>query len=174
MNRERKAREIQTLRERFGRMAAAILSDYRGLTVQETSQWRDACRDAAVELRVVKNTFLREVTKDTPYRDAIGPYLRGMTVVAWSYEDPTAAARVVTEYAKRNDKVKVKCALLDGRVLPAGEVKGLAGMPGKNDLRARLLATFQAPARQFVRTLAAGAQNFVYLLDARRRGLEKN
>lgn len=174
MNRELKAREIQTLRERFGRMTAAILSDYRGLTVQETSQLRDACREAAVELRVVKNTFLREVTKDTPYQDAIRPYIRGMTVVAWSFEDPTAAARVITDYAKKNDKVKVKCALLDGKVLPAGDVKKIAGMPGKNQLRAQLLATFQAPAQQFVRTLVAGAQNFVYLLDARKREVEKN
>jgi large subunit ribosomal protein L10 len=174
MNRELKAREIQTLRERFGRMAVAILSDYRGLTVKEASHLRDVCRAASVELHVVKNTYLREVTKNTPYQDAIRPHIRGMTVVAWAGEDPTAAAKVITDYAKKNEKVKVKCALLDGRVLGAADVKALAGMPGKDQLRAQLLATFQAPAQQFVRTLIAGAQNFVYLLNARQREVEKN
>jgi len=174
MNRELKAREIETLRERFGRMSVAVLSDFRGLTVKEASRLRDVCRDAAVELHVVKNTYLREVTKGTPYQDAIRPHIRGMTVVAWSFEDPTVAARVITDYAKKNDKIKVKCALLDGRVLPAGDVKVMANMPGKDQLRAQLLATFLAPAQQFVRTLAAGAQSFVYLLDARKREVEKN
>jgi large subunit ribosomal protein L10 len=122
-----------------------------------------------VELRVVKNTFLREVAKGTPYQDVIHPHLRGMTVVAWSYEDPTVAARVLTTYARKNEKVKVKCALLDGKVLGAAEVGVLARMPGKDQLRAQLLATFQAPAAQFVRTLAAAPQNFVYLLDAKNR-----
>jgi len=171
MNREAKARQIETLRERFGRMSAAILSDYRGITVKEATKLRDVCREADVELRVVKNTFLREVTKGTPYQDALRPHLRGMTVVAWSYEDPTSAAKVLTAYARKNQKVKVKCALLDGKVLPASDVAIIARMPGKDQLRAQLLATFQAPAQQFVRTLAAGGQNFVYLLDARRRAL---
>ncbi|MBI5486613.1 MAG: 50S ribosomal protein L10 [Deltaproteobacteria bacterium] len=169
MNRETKAKEIQTLRDRFGRMAVAVLSDYRGLTVKEAGGLRDVCRDAAVELRVVKNTYLREVAKGTPYQDTIRPHLRGMTVVAWSYEDPTAAAKVITTFAKKHEKVKVKCALLDGRVLEAADVGVLARMPGKDQLRAQLLATFQAPAAQFVRTLAAAPQNFVYLLDAKRR-----
>ena len=174
MNRELKAREIKTLRERMDRMAVAVLSDFRGMTVKEASRLRDVCRDAAVELHVVKNTYLREVTKGTPYQDAIRPHIRGMTVVAWSFEDPIAAAKAITDYAKKNDKVKVKCALLDGRVLPAGDVKIIANMPGKDQLRGQLLATFMAPAQQFVRLLAAGAQNFAYVVDARRRELEKN
>jgi large subunit ribosomal protein L10 len=171
MNRDTKARQIETLRERFGRMSVAVLSDYRGITVKEATALRDVCREAEIELRVVKNTFLREVAKGTPYQDALRPHLRGMTVVAWSYEDPTAAAKVLTTYAKKNVKVKVKCALLDGKVLPAADVLLLARMPGKDQLRAQLLATFQAPAQGFVRLLAAAGQNFAYLLDARKRAL---
>ena len=169
MNRETKAKEIKSLRDRFDRMSAAVLSDYRGMTVKEASALRDVCREAQVEIRVVKNTYLREIAKGTPYQDVLRPHLRGMTVVAWSYEDPTAGARVLTTFAKKNEKVKVKCALLDGKVLEAADVQLLARMPGKDQLRAQLLATFQAPAAQFVRTLAAGAQNFVYLLDAKKR-----
>jgi large subunit ribosomal protein L10 len=169
MKRETKIKEIQSLRDRFGRMAAAVLSDYRGMTVKDANALRNICRDAAVELRVVKNTYLREVTKGTPYQDTIRPHIRGMTVVAFTYEDPTAGAKVLTAYAKKNEKVKVKCALLDGKVLPAADVGTLARMPGKDQLRGQLLATFLAPAQQFVRTLIAGPQNFVYLLDAKKR-----
>jgi large subunit ribosomal protein L10 len=171
MNREIKVREIQSLRDRFGRMSVAVLSDYRGLTVKEAGELRDVCRGAAVELRVVKNTFLREVAKGTPYQESLRPHIRGMTVVAFSYEDPISAAKVITTYAKKNDKVKVKCALLDGKVLSASDVTFIARMPGKDQLRSQLLATFQAPAAQFVRTLIAGPQNFVYGLDARKRAL---
>ena len=171
MERQIKVREIETLRERFGRMTVAIFSDFRGLTVKEANALRHVCREASVELRVVKNAFLRQVTKGTSYHDALQPHIRGMTMVAWSYEDPTSAAKVLTAYARKNQKVKVKCALLDGKVLPASDVGVIAAMPGKDQLRAQLLATFQAPAQQFVRTLAAAAQDFAWLLDAQRRAL---
>jgi large subunit ribosomal protein L10 len=171
MNRETKVQQIKSLRDRFDRMTAAVLSDYRGLTVKEATALRDVCREAAVELRVVKNTFLREVTKGTPYQDSVRAHIRGMTVVAFTYEDPTAGAKVLTTFARKNQKVKVKCALLDGKVLAAADVGMLARMPGKDQLRAQLLATFQAPAAQFVRTLIAGPQNYVYLLDARKRAM---
>jgi large subunit ribosomal protein L10 len=174
MDRQTKAREIQSLRQRFARMSVALLSDYRGLTVREANEFRGLCRDAQLELRVVKNTFLRQIAKGTPYETALRPHIRGMTVVTWSYEDPAAAAKTLTGYARRNDKVKIKCALMEGRVLDADQVKVLARMPGKDQLRAQLLATFQAPAAQFVRTLAAGAQNLAWLLDARRRALGAN
>jgi len=171
MDRQTKAREIDVLRDRFGRMASAVFSDFRGLTVADAGALRNFCREADVELRVVKNTFLREVTKGEPYREALAPHIRGMTIVAWSYEDPLAPVRALTDYARKNDKLKVKCALLEGKVLGAADVQAVARLPGKDQMRAQLLATFQAPAAQFVRTLAAAAQNLTWLLDARKRAL---
>lgn len=172
MDRAGKAREVDVVRDRFGRMAVAVLSDYRGLKVKEANELRDECRAADVELRVVKNTLLRLAGRQTPYADALAVHAKGMTAVAWSFDDPTAAAKILTGYAKKNPKVRVKCALLDGRVLDADGVKTLAAMPDKNRLRAALLATFVAPAGGLVRTLAAAAQNLVYVLDARRRSQE--
>lgn len=172
MERQQKAVEIEKLREKFSRMSVAVLSDYRGMTVKDAGELRDTCRGAAVEVRVVKNTLLRMVTRETPYEEPIKPHIRGMTLVAWSYDDPTSAAKVMTTFARKNQRLQVKCALFDGSVLDAAEVKALAAMPGIDAMRAQLLATFQAPAAQFVRTLVAGPQNFAYLLDARRRSLE--
>jgi large subunit ribosomal protein L10 len=95
-----------------------------------------------------------------------------MTGIAWSYEDPSAAAKVVKAFRKEEgeagEKLKVKAGLVEGSVLDAKAVEEqLATMPGKDELRAMLLATFQAPLQQFVMLLNAPAQNFVYVLAAK-------
>jgi large subunit ribosomal protein L10 len=91
-----------------------------------------------------------------------------MTGVAISYEDPSTAAKVVKAFRKDNEKLKVKAGLIDGQILGADAVETqLATMPGKDELRAMLLATFQAPLTQFVQLLNAPGQNFVYLLKAK-------
>jgi len=96
-----------------------------------------------------------------------------MTGVAFSYEDPSAAAKVVKAFRKDNEKLKVKAGLIDGQLIDGAAVESqLAQMPGKNELRATLLATLQAPLSKFVALLQAPSQNFVYLLSAR-EGQEK-
>ena len=97
-----------------------------------------------------------------------------MTGIAWSYEDPSAAAKVVKAFKKEQgeagEKLKVKAGLIDGSVLTAKAVEDqLATMPGKDELRATLLATLQAPLQQFVMLLNAPAQNLVYVLAAKER-----
>ncbi|HEX7663051.1 MAG TPA: 50S ribosomal protein L10, partial [Polyangiaceae bacterium] len=108
------------------------------------------------------------------FKDKLDDVLAGMTGVAWSYEDPSAAAKVVKSFRKDGgpeaEKLTVKAALLDGAVLDAKAVEGtLASMPGKNELRATLLSTLQAPLQQFVALLQAPAQNLVYVLSAKER-----
>ena len=98
-----------------------------------------------------------------------------MTGVAWTYDDPSAAAKVVKAFRKtaQGDKLTIKGALIDGQVLDAKSVEDqLANMPGKDELRSMLLATMQAPLQQFVALLQAPAQNFAYLLDAKKREAE--
>jgi len=96
-----------------------------------------------------------------------------MTGIAWSYEDPSAAAKVVKAFKKDpvvGDKLLIKAGLIDGSILDAKGVEDqLATMPGKNELRAMLLATLQAPLQNFVALLAAPAQNMVYVLAAKER-----
>jgi len=95
-----------------------------------------------------------------------------MTGIAWSYEDPSAAARVVKAFKKEEagDKLTIKAGLIEGSVLDAKAVEDqLATMPGKNELRAMLLATLQAPLQNFVMLLNAPAQNFAYVLAAKER-----
>jgi len=93
-----------------------------------------------------------------------------MTAVAWSFEEPSAAARVLKEYRKENEKLKIKAGLLDGQVLDSSAVENqLASLPSKDEARAMLLATMLAPAQNFVMLLAAPGREFVGVLAAKQR-----
>ena len=94
-----------------------------------------------------------------------------MTGVAISYEDPTAPAKVIFDFIKKNEHLKVKCAVLEGKTITDKEVEQLSKLPGKDELRAQLLATMNAPATEFVRLLQAGPVNFLYILQARERDM---
>ena len=105
-----------------------------------------------------------------PWAKNLDKALSGMTGVAWSYEDPSAAAKVIKAFRKDNEKLQIKAGLVEGQLLDGRAVEAeLATMPGKNELRAMLLATMQAPLSSFVALLQAPAQNFVYLLSAKER-----
>jgi large subunit ribosomal protein L10 len=170
MEREAKTTQIGEIRARFDKSTAAVFLDYKGMTVEAATKLRVEFRKAGVEYKVVKNTLVKQALKNEKFVDQLSPALAGMTGIAWSYEDPSAAAKVVKAFRKETigEKLQVKAGLVDGSVLSAAAVEGqLATMPGKDELRSMLLATFQAPLQQFVALLQAPAQNFVYLLAAK-------
>ena len=172
--RDGKTAVIGTVKTKFEKMTSAVFLDYKGLTVEQATTLRAHFRKAGVEYKVVKNTLVKQAIKDTPYAKKLDDVLVGMTGIAWCYEDPSAAAKVVKQYKKdageAGEKLKVKGGLIEGEVLDAKRVENeLATMPGKDELRATLLATLQAPLSQFVRLLQAPSQNFVYVLAAKER-----
>jgi len=168
MERAQKESAVGTLKTRFDKMTSAVLVDYQGLNVEQVTKLRNEFRKNGVEYRVVKNTLIKHAIKGAPWADAFGKTLRGMTGVAWSFEDPSAAAKVVRAFRKDNEKLKIKGGLVDGQLVPADKVESqLANMPGKDEVRAMLLATLQAPLTQFVQLLQAPAQNLVYVLKAK-------
>jgi large subunit ribosomal protein L10 len=170
MERTVKETQIGELKTRFARMTAAVFLDYKGMTVEHATKLRAEFRKAGVEYKVVKNTLVKHAIKDAPYAAKLKGALTGMTGIAWSYEDPSAAAKVVKAFRKEEagEKLQVKAGLIEGSVLDAaGVLDQLATMPGKDELRAKLLATLQAPLTQFVQLLNAPAQNFVYVLAAK-------
>ena len=172
MDRTTKEIQIGEIRARFDKMAAAVFVDFTGMTVEHVTKLRTEFRKAGVEYKVCKNTLVKHALKDAPYKQKLDDVLVGMTGIAWSYEDPSAAAKVVKAFKKdpAGDKLQIKAGLIEGSILDAKGVEDqLATMPGKNELRAMLLATLQAPLQSFVALLAAPAQNFAYLLAAKER-----
>lgn len=167
---ERKAKDVLVgdLKAKFDRMTSAVLVDFQGINVDTVTRLRNEFRKGGIEYKVVKNTLLKQAIKGTAFADSFGKHLVGMTGIAWSYEDPSAAAKVLKAFKKEAEKLKIKAGLVDGQVLGGDAVENqLATMPGKDELRSMLLATMQAPLTQFVQQLAAPSQNFVYLLAAK-------
>jgi large subunit ribosomal protein L10 len=173
-----KEQEVAQIREAFEKSTTAVLLSFAGVNVEQITNLRTEFRKAGVEYRVVKNTLVKIALKGTVFEsDDLTAQLKGETGIAWSYEDPSAAAKVIKGFRAVNDangKLAVKCGIVDAKVMPGAQVESvLATMPGKNELRAMLLATLQAPAQNLVRLLQAPAQNLTYLLDAQRRKLEE-
>ncbi|MBK8253109.1 MAG: 50S ribosomal protein L10 [Polyangiaceae bacterium] len=176
MDRTTKDSEIVRIKEKFSKMSSAVFLDYKGLNVAQVTKLRDEFRKSGVEYRVVKNTLVKHALKEYAWSKNLAKTLTGMTGVAWSYEEPGAAAKVVKAFRKEkeNEKLGVKAGLVDGALIPGERVEtDLASMPGKNELRATLLATLQAPMQKLLQQLNAPAQNFVYVLKAKEDKAEK-
>jgi len=172
MERNEKEAVVGSIKQQFDRMSSAVFVDFKGLNVESVSKLRDEFRKSGVEYRVAKNTLIKHAIKQHAWAKNLDKSLVGMTGVAWSFEDPSAAAKVVKAFRKEpgNDKLKIKAGLIEGQILDSNGVENqLATMPGKNELRAMLLATMQAPLTQFVQQLAAPSQNFVYVLAAKEK-----
>lgn len=168
MDRSEKESAVGTIKEKFDRMSSAVFLDFNGLNVDAVTKLRDEFRKSGVEYRVVKNTLVHQAVKHHGWANKLDSVLVGMTGVAWSFEDPSAAAKIVKAFRVTNAKLTIKAGLIEGQILAAAAVESqLATMPGKNELRAMLLATLQAPAQQFLQQLNAPLQNFAYLLKAK-------
>ena len=148
-----------------------VVAEYRGLTVADMTELRRRAREAGVYLRVVKNTLARRALTDTPFQglteQLVGPLAYGISA------DPVAAAKVLSEYAKSNDKLVVKGGAMPNKVMSAKDVATLASMPSREQLLAQLIGTMQAPLAKFVRTLNEVPAKFVRTLAALREEREK-
>lgn len=170
MERTAKAEAIEVLKGRFQKMSSAVFLDFTGMTVEEVSKLRDAFRAKGVEYKVVKNTLVKQALSGEAWSAGLGKALKGMTGIAWSYEEPSVAAKVVKDFKRDNEKLQVKAGVLEGQVLDAKSVENtLANMPGKDEARAMLLAQMIAPAQRFVMLLNAPAREMVGVLAAKQR-----
>jgi len=131
---------------------SAIAAEYRGLTVEQMTKLRQDARTAGVYLRVVRNTLARRALTDTGYA-CMSDSLKGPLVLAFSKEEPGAAARIVRDFAKTNDKLIVKVIALNGKLLSPGDLAALATMPTRDEALSQLLAVMKAPIEKLARTL---------------------
>jgi large subunit ribosomal protein L10 len=146
---------------------SALAAEYRGLTVSEMTELRKQARDQGVYLRVVKNTLAKRAIEGTEF-ECMQQGLEGPLVLAFSQEDPGAAARVFKAFAKDHDKLVTKLVSIGGELLPAADLERLATLPTLDEARAMLLGVLQAPASKLVRTLAEPAASLARVIAARR------
>ena len=144
---------------------SAIAAEYRGLTVEQMTKLRQDARNAGVYLKVVKNTLARRALTDTGYA-CMSDSLKGPLVLAFSKEEPAAAARVMRDFAKDNDKLVVKAIALSGNLLTPGDLSALATMPTRDEALSQLLAVMKAPIGKLASTLQAPVGKLVRTVAA--------
>ncbi|SDO07028.1 large subunit ribosomal protein L10 [Desulfonauticus submarinus] len=165
MKREQKAKIIQELQEKAEQSAIAIVTDFKGLTVEEMTELRVKLREQSVDYKVVKNTLARIAFEKTQHKE-LAPRFKDNCAVVFGSDDPVVAAKVIVEYAKKNKKFEVKFASLEGKFLESDALKSLAELPSKDELLAKLLGTMNAVPTNFVCLFANLLRNFLYALNA--------
>lgn len=131
---------------------SVVLVDYRGLTVEQDTQLRKNLREAGVVYKVYKNTFMTRAFKDTAF-EGLTQYLEGPSAVAISTEDATAPARLLSEFAKKADKLEIKAGVVEGTMYDAKGIASIASIPSRDVLISRLLGSMQSPITNFARVM---------------------
>lgn len=153
-NHEAKAVVVEQIREKLAGAKAAVLVDYRGLTVEEDTQLRRNLRKAGVEYKVLKNTLIKRAA-DALDMNELDPYLNGPTAVAFSFDDPVAPAKIVNDCIKATKKMELKAGYVEGKFCDAKELSAIAELPSKEVLIAKMLGSFNAPICNFLYCLTA-------------------
>lgn len=156
---------VSELSTKFKEAKAMVLADYRGLTVEQDTELRSALRKAGVEYKVVKNTMTK-FAADQNGLEGLDPFLNGPTALALSTTDPVAPAKVLSDYAKKYDKLELKVGVVEGKVIDLAGIKALAELPPKEVLIAKVLGGFNAPISGFVNVLNGNIRGLVVALNA--------
>ncbi|HBN09220.1 MAG TPA: 50S ribosomal protein L10 [Cyanobacteria bacterium UBA8530] len=169
-----KNESVSQLKEQFGKAQVAIVTDYRGLTVAEITDLRRRLQKVGGDFTVAKNTLIRLVAKETEWQD-LDSLLKGPTALAIGYDDPVAAAKVISDFQKEKRKVKIQVrgGVMQGRQMDAQGVQLLAETPPREVLLSRLMGSMLSPATGLVVALSGVARNLVYALEAVRKQKEE-
>ena len=165
LNLSQKKELVSDLHRKFEDKKILILVDYKGLNVPTITDLRARLRQAGVEFLVVKNTMVSRAAEDTDVtliRDA----LAGPNAIALSYDDPVVPAKLLTEFAKENDKLEIKLGVLSGKVLSASDIKALSDLPSREVLLSQVLSTMNAVPTSLVRALNNVPERLLYALQA--------
>lgn len=171
MDRTTKERFVGEIKEAFADVMSVVVADYRGVDVPTVTQIRREVADAGCNYRVLKNTLVKIAIRGSDL-EPMTALMAGPSAVIWSNDSPSAPAKLAVKWAKDEKNFILKGGFFEGAVLDAVGIEQLSKMPDKPQLQAQLLMTFLAAPQKMVRTLIAGPQNFMYLLDARKRNLE--
>ena len=144
---------------------SVVAAEYRGLTVEELTEFRVKAREGGVWVKVVKNNLARRAFEGTEF-ECVNDDLVGPLVLAFSMEDPGAAARLVRDFAKTHDKLVPRLASVGGEKLEAADLGRLANLPTRDQALAMLMGVMKAPVEKFVRTLAEPHAKFVRTVAA--------
>ena len=163
---------IKELKAKFSRAKTAIAVEFNKVDVETVTKLRKKFRDGGVKYKVLKNTLAKRAAKGTSL-ELISEEFVGPVALALSDSDVIAPAKILTDFAKDLETIKVKAGVVQGKKVSPNEVKALAKLPGLPELRAKLLGMMNQPAGKLVRTIAAPGSQLARILKAREESLAK-
>ena len=163
MNRSGKAAIIEAVKARADKASFAVITDFKGMTVEELTNLRVSLRNAGGEYLVVKNTLARIALTDGTH-NAIKDNFHDNCGVAFGFDDPVAVAKALSDFAKQSKLFELRCASLDGKAMDAAQIDALAKLPGREQLLGHLLGTMNAVPTNFVSLFANVLRGLLYAL----------
>ncbi|MFN0062318.1 MAG: 50S ribosomal protein L10 [Myxococcaceae bacterium] len=163
---------IKELNDKFSRATTAIVAEFGKVDVATVTRLRRKFREGGVEYKVIKNTLARRAAKGTAFEQIADDFV-GPVALALGYADVVAPAKILSEFIKDLETIRVKSAVVDGKKVDAKGVEALAKLPGLPELRAKILGMLTQPAAKLVRTIAAPAGQLARVLAARQESLSK-
>ncbi|QGG49197.1 50S ribosomal protein L10 [Heliorestis convoluta] len=172
-NLNQKAQVVSEIKEKFEQSKSCVFADFRGLTVKDATELRSKFREAGVEFKVCKNTLTRIAANEVGI-EGLDPYLEGPTAIAFSFGDPVAPAKILSDFIKekKNIALSIKVGVVDGKVIDADGVKALADLPPKEVLLAQVLAGMQGPLVGMANVLQGPIRKLGYALEDLRKQKE--
>ncbi len=165
MNRSQKIAAVEQIRAKAATASIAVVTEFKGMTVEELTRLRVKIRESGGECLVVKNTLARIAFTDGVH-DSIKDMFKENCAIVLGYADPVATAKAVTEFVKSSKLFTVRHASLEGKVLTAAQVDNLAKLPSKEELLGKLLGTMNAVPTNFVSLFANMVRPLLYALKA--------
>jgi large subunit ribosomal protein L10 len=170
---EKKVQEVKELTDKLSRSTVIIGTEYRGLSVKESTALRRTVRDAGMQMQVVKNTLFLRAATAAGIADA-AELAEGPTAIIFGYDDPILPIKTVVEYQRTaRNTFAARKAFLEGQIIPGNRLTELASLPPKDQLIAQIAGALQSPITNLVYLLSATIQEFSGLLDARAGQLEE-
>ena len=163
MNRSGKAVIIEAVKARADKASFAVITDFKGMTVEELTNLRVNLRKAGGEFYVVKNTLAR-IAFTGGTHDVVKDKFHDNSAIALGFDDPVAVAKALSDFAKQSKLFELRCASLDGKALDAAQIDALAKLPGREQLLGQLLGTMNAVPTNFVSLFANMVRGLLYAL----------
>lgn len=172
MEKSEKEVMIKELNEKFARARTAIVAEFSKLNVETVTRLRKKFRDSGVDYKVLKNTLAKRAAKGTPV-EVVSDDFTGPVAIALGYDDVVVPAKILHEFIRDLETIKIRSAVVEGKKTDAAGVAALAKLPGLPELRARILGMLTQPAGKLVRTVAEPGSSLARLIKARAEALEK-
>ncbi|MFD2115008.1 50S ribosomal protein L10 [Paenibacillus yanchengensis] len=151
---QQKEAAVAEISSKLSQSSTTVVADYRGLNVAQVTELRKQLREAGVEFQVLKNSLVRRATEGAGLSD-LNEVLTGPTAIAFSGEDAIAPAKILNDFAKKNEALKLKGGVVEGKVVDVSQIKALAELPSREGLLSMLLSVLQAPMRNFALAVKA-------------------